>query len=227
MRPKSLFVIIAIFSARLLYGQTEIYWAGVDYSAFTKGNTFGSIGYGIINTNFILAPTLEKSLLNGWDKVNFSKVPNIFIKGEYALSNHMGVGVNVATGGLIAHVSIDSFNNQNVRIAGDLTYRSWSALARINYHALNSGKWDVYLGMGIGLRMNRVKVTSNDPITNRWNFPVNLGVIEKKIPNSLSFPGIGADITMGVAYKFVPSVALYAEMGMAKSAVQAGLRVGF
>ena len=196
-------------------------------SAFTKGKTYISGGYGIINANFILARTLEKSLLKGWDDVNFSKVPNIYIKGEYAVSNHVGVGVNVATGGLIAHVAIDSVNNQNVRIAGDLTYRSWSALARINYHALNSGKWDLYLGLGVGIRMNTVKVTSNDPITDRWNFPVNLGIIERRIPNTISFPSIGADLTMGLAYHLSPSVALYSEVGMAKSAMQAGFRVGF
>jgi hypothetical protein len=196
-------------------------------SAFTKNKTYISGGYGIINANFILARTLEKSLLKGWDDVNFSKVPNIYIKGEYAVSNHVGVGVNVATGGLIAHVAIDSVNNQNVRIAGDLTYRSWSALARINYHALNSGKWDLYLGLGVGIRMNTVKVTSNDPITDRWNFPVNLGIIERRIPNAISFPSIGADLTMGLAYHLSPSVALYSEVGMAKSAMQAGFRVGF
>jgi len=196
-------------------------------SAFTKNKTYISGGYGIINANFILARTLEKSLLKGWDDVNFSKVPNIYIKGEYAVSNHVGVGVNVATGGLIAHVAIDSVNNQNVRIAGDLTYRSWSALARINYHALNSGKWDLYLGLGVGIRMNTVKVTSNDPITDRWNFPVNLGIIERRIPNTISFPSIGADLTMGLAYHLSPSVALYSEVGMAKSAMQAGFRVGF
>jgi hypothetical protein len=196
-------------------------------SAFTKGNTYISGGYGLINANFIMARTLEKSLLKGWDDVNFSKVPNIYVKGEYAVSNHVGVGVNVATGGLIAHVAIDSVNNQNVRIAGDLTYRSWSALARINYHALNSGKWDLYLGLGVGIRMNTVKVTSNDPITDRWNFPVNLGIIERRIPNTISFPSIGADLTMGLAYHLSPSVALYSEVGMAKSAMQAGFRVGF
>jgi hypothetical protein len=196
-------------------------------SAFTKGNTYISGGYGLINANFIMARTLEKSLMKGWDDVNFSKVPNIYIKGEYAVSNHVGVGVNVATGGLIAHVAIDSVNNQNVRIAGDLTYRSWSALARINYHALNSEKWDLYLGLGVGLRMNTVKVTSNDPITDRWNFPVNLGILERRIPNSISFPSIGADLTMGLTYHLSPSVALYSEVGMAKSAMQAGFRVGF
>jgi hypothetical protein len=196
-------------------------------SAFTKGNTYISGGYGLINANFMLARTLEKSLMNGWDQVNFSKVPNIYAKGEYALSNHVGLGLNVATGGLIAHVAIDSVNNQNVRIAGDLTYRSWSALARINYHALNSEKWDLYLGVGVGFRMNTVKVTSNDPITDRWDFPVNLGIVERKIPNSSAIPSLGADLTMGLAYQLSPSVSLYTEAGIAKSALQAGLRVGF
>lgn len=114
-----------------------------------------------------------------------------------------------------------------MQIAEDLTYRSWSALARINYHVLNDDVWDLYMGLGIGLRMNTVRVTSNDPITDRWNFPVNLGIVEKHISNSLSFPSVGADLTLGLAYKLPKTMAVYTEMGMAKSALQAGLRVDF
>lgn len=224
------FRILCIAIASLCVGQLsgqEFARAEVDYSAFTKGKTFVSGGYGLINANFIMAKTLEKSLLNGWDEVNFSKVPNVYVKGEYALSNHVGVGLNIATGGLIANVFLDSINNQNVRIAGDLTYKSWSALARINYHALNHNQWDLYIGLGVGVRMNTVKVNSNDPLSDRWNFPVNLGFVEKRIPNSLSLPSLGADMTMGLAYSINPAISVYTEMGMAKSALQAGLRVGF
>ncbi|MFN4915005.1 MAG: outer membrane beta-barrel protein [Sphingomonadales bacterium] len=226
MKFKILSIAIALLGSGKLSGQ-EFARAEVDYSAFTKGKTFVSGGYGLINANFILARTLEKSLLSGWDEVNFSKVPNIYVKGEYALSNHVGVGLNIATGGLIAHVFLDSLNNQNLRIAGDLTYKSWSALARINYHVLNDGQWDLYVGLGLGLRMNTVKVTSNDPLTDRWNFPVKLGIIERQIPNSISFPSVGADLTIGLSYNVTPGVAIYSELGMAKSALQAGLRVGF
>ena len=226
MKFKILSIALASLYVGKLSGQ-EFARAEVDYSAFTKGKTFVSGGYGLINTNFIMARTLEKSLLNGWDEVNFSKVPNVYIKGEYALSNHVGVGLNIATGGLIAHVFLDSLNNQNVRIAGDLTYKSWSALARINYHALNHNQWDLYIGFGVGVRMNTVRVNSNDPLSDRWNFPVNLGFVEKRIPNSLSLPSLGADMTMGLAYSINPTISVYTEMGIAKSALQAGLRVGF
>ena len=227
MRLKSYCFLFVFLSIGLLSGQRETFRAEVGYSAFTKGHSYVSGGYGLINANFILARTLDKSLKNGWDEVRFSKVPNLYLKGEYALSNHLGLGLNIATGGLIAHVAIDSLNNQNVQIAGDLTYRSWSALARVNYHVLNDGVWDLYMGLGIGLRMNTVRVTSNDPITDRWNFPVNLGVVEKRIPNAFSFPSVGADLTLGVAYKISKNVAFFTEMGMAKSALQAGFRVGF
>ena len=180
----------------------EIMRADVGTSCFTKGKVF----------------------ING---VSFSKVPNFFVKGEYAVSNRVGVGVNVATGGLIAHVVLDSLNNQNVRIAGDLTYRSWSALARVNYHALNAENWDVYIGLGIGYRLNTFAVSSNDPFTDRWNFPINMGIIERRIPNSVSYSYVGADLTLGVAYQITPAIGVYTEMGMAKSAIQAGLRIGF
>lgn len=225
MKFKIFIIALALLGAGQLSGQ-EFDRAEVDYSAFTKGKTYFSGGYGLINANFILARTLEKSLLKGWDEVNFSKVPNIYVKGEYALSKHVGVGLNIATGGLNAHVFLDSLNNQNVRIAGDLTYKSWSALARINFHVLNDEQWDIYLGLGVGLRMNTVRVSSNDPLTDHWDFPVNLGVVEKRIPNSLSFPSLGADMTLGLSYSINPAISLYTEMGMAKSALQVGMRVG-
>ncbi|MBM3399994.1 MAG: hypothetical protein FJY15_05455 [Bacteroidetes bacterium] len=195
--------------------------------AFAKGKTYISGSYGLINADFILARTLEEALKSAWDEGSFSKVPNLYAKGEYALSNHLGLGLNIATGGVIAHVAIDSLNSQNMQIAEDLTHRSWSALARINYHVLNDDVWDLYMGMGIGLRMNTVRVTSNDPITDRWNFPVNLGIVEKHISNSFSFPSVGADLTLGLAYNVSKIMAVYTEMGMAKSAIQAGLRVDF
>jgi hypothetical protein len=51
--------------------------------------------------------------------------------------------------------------------------------------------------------------------------------VEKRIPNKLSVPTIGVDFTMGLAYHFSPAIAAYAEMGMAKSVMQAGIRAKF
>lgn len=89
--------------------------------AFAKGKTYISGSYGLINADFILARTLEEALKSAWDEGSFSKVPNLYAKGEYALSNHLGLGLNIATGGVIAHVAIDSLNSQNMQIAEDLT----------------------------------------------------------------------------------------------------------
>lgn len=223
-----LFFFLAIF---LFFGDSsaqENMRADVGTSCFNKGKVFINGGYGLVNANFIIAKQLEKSLLNGWDEVSFSKVPNFFAKGEYAVSNRVGVGVNLATGGLIAHVVLqDSLNNQIIRISGDLTYRSWSALARVNYHALNAKNWDIYVGLGIGYRLNTFSVTSDDPFADRWNFPIDLGLVERTISNSVSYSYVGADLTLGVAYQITPAIGVYTEMGMAKSAIQAGLRIGF
>jgi len=92
---------------------------------------------------------------------------------------------------------------------------------------VNKTEHRLYIGLGVGVRMNTVRVNSNDPLSDRWNFPVNLGFVEKRIPNSLSLPSLGADLTFGLAYSINPAISVYTEMGMAKSALQAGLRVGF
>jgi hypothetical protein len=199
-----------------------------DYTTgFSAQRLYVSGGYGLINGNFIVASAIKESVAKGWDNVSVVKRPTWFLRTEYAISPHWGLGINFASGGVGFNVSLDSLTSQNVQVSGNLSYTTWSALARVNYHIFNSNKLDIFIGTGIGYRGNRVRVTSNDPVKDRWNFPVDLGFVSKVIPNTIGIPTLGADFTAGVRYFPHPAVAFYTEFGIAKSIIQGGVSFAF
>lgn len=199
-----------------------------DYTTgFSAQRLYISGGYGVINGNFIVASALKESVAKGWNEVSVVKRPTWFVRAEYALTPHWGLGINFAHGGVGFDVKLDSLTSQNVQVTGNLNYTTWSALARVNYHIFTSNAVDVFVGTGIGYRANRVRVSSNDPVKDRWDFPVDLGFVSKVIPKTLGIPTVGADVTAGVRYFPYPSLAFYTEFGLAKSIIQGGVTLSF
>lgn len=234
--PVAFFIFLFCASAQLSVRANPIKLGGPKISAakkdegitgFSAQKLYISAGYGVINGNFIVASALKESVGKGWNEVSVVKRPTWFIRSEYALTPHWGLGINFAHGGVGFDVRLDSLTSQNVQVTGNLTYTTWSALTRVNYHIFTSNAVDVFLGAGIGYRANRVKVTSNDPVKDRWNFPVDLGFVSKVIPNTIGVPTVGADFTAGVRYFPHPSIALYTEFGLAKSIIQGGVTLSF
>lgn len=200
---------------------------GDDAPGFSQGRVYISMGYGLINGSFIAANAIKRSVAKNWDNLSLSKRPIWMAKAEYALTPHWGLGAHFAIGGIGVNATLDSFISPGVRISGELSYSTWSLLTRVNYHIFTESNFDLYVGAGIGFRANNLRVSSNDNLTDRWNFPVDLGFVEKRIPKTLSVPTIGADFTMGMRYHILPPLAVYAEIGVAKSIFQAGATFRF
>lgn len=196
-----------------------------DIPGFVSGKMYFSGGIGAVNLNYTLVNGLKKSIAPNWKSITVDKRNTWFVKAEYALTPHFGIGANVAFSGLDMNVSMDSVTSLNVPITGALKYRTWSALARINYHIIAENNFDLYVGAGIGFRANNFSVSANDPSTDRWNFPINLGFITRRIPNSIQIPTIGSDFTVGLRYHVLPPIAFYAEFGVAKSFLQGGITI--
>ncbi len=196
-----------------------------DVPGFTQGKFYFSAGIGTVNLNYVLASKLKNSIAPNWKHVTIDKRNTWYGKAEYAITPHLGLGLDLAYSGLDVNVSMDSVTSLNIPISGKLSYRTWSALARVNYHILEENNFDFYLGLGIGYRANNLSVTSNDTKTDRWNFPVDLGFITKRIPHTLRVPTIGGDLTLGMRYHILPPVAIYAELGLAKTFLQVGVTV--
>lgn len=185
------------------------------YNGFAKNKILISGGVGTGN----LINTLSKQLIVG-TKLNYTKTPLLFFKGEYAIDDHWGVGLSYAQTGfnLSYRRPTDSFieaaTNNKIPVEVGVEYKSFSVLGRANYHFIPNSQFDVYLGIGIGYRNNKFTVGDNDPLKN-WD--INLPAI----------PSLGLDATVGMRAYIIPNLAAYGEFGVAKGILQGGLTLSF
>lgn len=226
--------LMSVFAAGNMAWATEVPKLGMPYRTaewnndvpgFVKGKIYLSGGIGGLNLNYRIANAMKSSIAPNWKSVEIERRNTWFGKAEYALTPHVGLGVGFSYSGLNINVKMDSVTSMNIPIDGTLKYRTWSALARVNYHIIQENNFDLYIGTGLGFRANNFSVTDNDPIYDRWNFPIDLGIITRKIPHTLSVPTFGADFTVGMRYHILPPIAVYAEFGVAKSFAQGGITI--
>lgn len=195
---------------------------------FSAGNIAVSGGFGAVNLTRIILTPVTNSLNSRWTSVNSKSSAIWFAKGEYGLSNHSGIGVSLAHTGFTIDAALpDSLTKLNIPVSGKFTYKTTSILVRYNYHFIPDSKLDIYIGTGLGLRLNHFKVEDNDPDKDWWNFPVDLGFVNRIIPKSLSLPTFGGELTTGIRYMTDFHLGLYAEFGIAKSVAQFGATVAF
>jgi len=172
--------------------------------AFEEKDVFVTVAYGFGN---FLRSTFEASGVEKGNQVRTSIGP-LMAKGEWALSNNLGFGVNFAIMSL-KNEWTDTFS----RTTGSGTYSGWSALARVNYHMKPGRFFDPYLGFGVGYRRDRIKESTSDPSTgNKFEEDVLL------IPFNL-----GMDLTLGFRLMVTERLGMMMETGIAKGVVQLGL----
>jgi opacity protein-like surface antigen len=175
--------------------------------AFVEGNNIVAAGYGF--NSFARAVIKSFSDKAGFD---YSTTGPIYLKYERALNNTVGLGLNLA----YAQYSIgydDQASTGSQLYSYSLVHTSFSALARLNLHIGNGEKWDPYWGIGMGYRSGSWKVTST---ATDYESPA--------VPDFIPF---GFETTFGLRYFIADNIAVYAEMGLAKSLWQAGLVTKF
>jgi hypothetical protein len=171
--------------------------------AFEKGNVIVSAGYGFGNLSKALFKTYSDN--TGYKASGFGPA---FGKVEFAVSDKIGIGLNVAHIGINAQYDIDN------EYQGQIDWKNTSVLGRINIHFANSEKFDAYWGAGLGYKFGSWKFSDNDPDSN----------IDGSIPTIIPF---GFETTVGVRYMFIKNLGAYAELGIAKAPVQFGLSAKF
>ncbi|MBU6324798.1 MAG: hypothetical protein KJS92_04860 [Bacteroidetes bacterium] len=172
--------------------------------AFAEKDAFISVAYGFGN---FLRSTFEASGVEKANQIRTSTGP-LMAKGEWALSNNLGFGVNFAFMSL-KNEWTDTF----AHTTGTGTYNGWSALARVNYHMKPGRFFDPYLGFGVGYRRDRIKETTSNPSSgNKFKEEVLL------IPFNL-----GMDLTIGFRLMATEHLGMMMETGIAKGVVQLGL----
>ena len=175
--------------------------------SFVKGKIIFSAGYGFPN----LGKAIMTALIAEGSNVKATGLGPLHIKGEYALSD--GVGLGISANYVSFGATWNSYDETgNITYNNDFSRSSLSILARINFHFSTSESLDPYFGVGAGYRQATWKFTTNDP-----NNVDNI-----KAPG---FSPFGFETTIGLRYYFTPEFGLYTELGFAKSAIQAGIVV--
>ncbi|MFN0203411.1 MAG: outer membrane beta-barrel protein [Bacteroidia bacterium] len=191
---------------------------------FEQGRAYLTLGYGFPNFN----KSLSNFALQGntgiadRENVKVSGVGPLHLKGEYAVADKIGIGlsVNVVHFGGTWQKKVQVFN-PNTGSATDYRFDyqevlwSYAVNVRANYHFRLGGRFDPYLGLGVGYRGRYNKVTTNDP-----NPEPSTAIRDGNM--SLLFP-IGLESSLGFRFFFTEHIALYFETGLAKSLMQGGL----
>ena len=177
--------------------------------SFGEGKMAISVGYGAMSGGFL------KVLLKTYEDeagYNFTSFGPIHFRGEYGLSDGVGLVVSVNHNSWQASwTHMDS--SLTSPIYHDEVKRSvTSILARLNFHFGVTEKIDPYFGVGAGYRIVDFSFNSTD---------VNYGFSFKSPFHA------GFETTVGVRCYLTKSIGVYGEIGLAQSLLQGGLVASF
>ena len=183
-------------------------------SAFRKGAIVISAGYGFGNfTKTLFMPYYD------FDAFTYSASGPIHFKGEYGLSDKIGIGlsINYISGNAFWNDTYVPSTGQLTNPAGRWDFSLWSILLRMNLHFAPKKKLDPYVGIGAGYRQENWRFLSPYPLLS-------------PAPPSLYSPTYlpwGFETTVGLRYCFTNNIGIYTEIGFAKAIIQGGITVKF
>jgi hypothetical protein len=182
------------------------------FPSFSNKGIYISAGYGAISFAYLSEPSL------GIPQQGYpAEVGPFYLKFEKRMGN-FGIGINLAYlyDKWTYNLSGDSITTNNKKVLVNAietdTRSTYSVLLRINYHFIYTKKFDIYYGFGIGGRLG--------PINQTVNFP---GFYRSPEPKGNDDFPIGFECSVGARYFISPCFALYAEAGLCKSLIQAGI----
>lgn len=177
--------------------------------AFEQGKNGFQIGYGF--GNFIQA------VFNSYDIYDELKIGiggPMFVKYEYAVSDKIGFGLNIAyASAKVTYKDLDYTTSSGDIYEASINWSTLSFLARMNVHFGESDVIDPYWGVGMGYRTASWKFDDNDP---------DYG--SESITNLMP---IGFETTFGCRFMFASNFGAYVEVGFAKAIFQGGLALKF
>lgn len=178
---------------------------------FEQGNSSVQVGYGF--GNFISAVFKSYEI---YDSFEFSSLGPAFLKYEYAVSDKIGIGVNLAYASATVSYSDDFWfvSGTTTPYQETIKWSTISVLARMNLHFGDSERFDPYWGFGMGYRTASWKYEDNDP---NWDNSIS----------TKSLMPFGFETTVGARFYLTDNIGLYAETGLAKAIFQAGLSAKF
>ena len=196
----------------------------------SSDQNFLTVAYGLGKGNLLYwgLKTLEQAMPTDPDatliNAHVSKTPISFVKFEYRIKPKHSLGLNFAHNVFSVNGDLkDSFfyNDMGVRVQTTLgvNYTSTSCNIRYNYFFNPEDKVQCYIGASVGIRGNRISVTSNNQFFNKNINGLGLSLA--------SVPTVGGDLTLGFRGDIYKSLMLFGEVGAAKAIIQGGLAYRF
>lgn len=179
--------------------------------AFPQGSINVSAGYGFGN--------FTRSLFKTWsaqDGYKAALLGPLHVKAEYMAGEKFGIGVSLNYISVKGTYNINYYNSSNVLTSGTegIKFNSLSALVRANYYWVNSDRFGIYSGLGLGYR------------SGNWSFFTDAPNDPTEILPTTSFP-LGLEGILGGKVLFTDNIGAYAEIGVAKSIAQIGVVFSF
>lgn len=184
--------------------------SSVNAQVFREKAFFISTGYGAGNLGIAVFNDLGSVL----ETKSFGPM---HIKSEYAVSEHIGIGLNFAfaSADLLTEDEVTFINQEGMqeKLRWDAEWTSWSLLARVNFHMGHHEKIDPYWGVGIGFRDWTYDAISNNP-----NLEASKGS---------ALINLGFETTFGLRVMPHENIGLFTEFGISKSLFQVGITAKF
>lgn len=189
------------------------------------------VGAGAVNLMYMLVNRLDNAnVTTQSDSFVFSAIttnttaPLFYLKYENKLGRRHTLGLNFANSGFtVGGLVRDSFFLNDLgnltQLNLQLKYVTRSLNVRYNYTFNPDAQVQIYWGLGMGLRTNKVSISTNDSkLLNKFAIP---GI------NVASVPTVGFESTLGFKGTIADQLGWYAEMGIAKSIFQGGISYSF
>jgi hypothetical protein len=162
------------------------------------------------------------------EKINFDP-PNttndLYLKYEYKLNKKIGIGLDLG----FINVEKDEFGIfAPLFETSAYTAKAIRLLPSVNYHILNSSKFDLYLNIEAGYYIMKTQLIHYYPDPNPLN---SLGflpsaLIRETVKKSKT-NGFDFSAGIGMRYFFSKSIGIFGDAGINKSIFQTGLAVKF
>jgi opacity protein-like surface antigen len=210
---KAYLLTILLFSTQLIFASSSD--TSKTDNKFSKKSIVVSTGYGFVPFAISTLTSYSSEPKN----VTYNAIGPIYGKIEIAISKHSSLSFCFAH--LDLNAEWDEFyeenNQQKVNhIKGNAFTQSYNL--RYNYHFVIKGKFDPYLGVGAGYRINTIKFEESN--LGAHIFSWNLFGVHPSVTQTPAF-----ELTFGTRYYLSNNIALYTEIGFAKSVIQAGISV--
>jgi hypothetical protein len=183
-------------------------------AAVEQGNFMISGGVGFVSLEGV-AQTFVTSVLSftgGYTNLTTNPSIPILVKGEYMISDYVGLGVNVNYSTFKANFKVATIYDGSVGMTRtSIIFRGNGHLGKLLSD--DNKYWDPFIGLGLGYQNIEVSYADNQSLTPDPTFTV---------PFPVTF-----EATAGIRYFVVPNFGAYLELGVSRAFIQVGVTAKF